>query len=1711
MSRSFWLDSVRRRLRRCSKPRHPANRQHRLPLTSAEFLESRCLPTVSAILIDSDSLIVTMGENDDVQVTADANGFVQITSGGATVDGFQPTLAADLADLTINGGDGANAIDVSGVTDGAGQFASSLVLIVNGGDGDDTILGGSLGESLNGDNGSDVIDAGDGANTVSGGDGADSITGGGDGDSLLGDDGQDTLVGNDGDDTIFGGNGADSIAGGDGVDSLNGNDGADTIRGDSGDDVINGEDGFDSLLGGDGNDAILGGAENDTVSGGDGDDTVSGNAGDDVITGEAGTDSLSGDDGADSLDGGDDNDSLNGGGGNDTVFGQDGNDNILGGVGNDLLFGDSNDPTRLGTGNDTVLGQGGSDTLNGGGGTDSLDGGIGNDLVQSGDFDSSTGIVITIANATNVVEGDSGTTTDAVFVVSLNRAASQIVTVQYTTADGSATTSSNDYSIAAGTLQFAPGQTTLSVSVPVNDDGLDEADENFFVLLSNSTVAVIGDTEAEAFIVDDDGWAAQGPSPATGGQTENVAPNNEVVGAVHVVLPHPTDPNILFVGGVNGGVWRTTNAQATSPTWTPVTDFQAAMSIGAMAFDPSNPNRLVAGIGRHSSFGFDGGDLPGLLVSNDLGTTWSLINDPLLQGKNNSAVMVRGNTLLFAADFNFGTGVGLFRSTDGGTTWASVSGGNGLAAGGVADLVRDPSNPSRLYATVLGQGLFRSDNEGATWVNVSVNDASANGLNATMTNGGNNNAEMGIATNGRVYVTAMVNGQAAYIGYSDNQGATWTAMDLPRTQESNGDIEGLQPRVQPGSQGIIHFSITVDPTNPNIVYVGGDRQDTPFPNAIGAVNFSGRLFRGDASVAPTGAVPSPQWAHLTHRDNVAATPTGGTANNSSPHADSRDMAFDAAGNLIEGDDGGVYRRTNPRSNTGDWFSINGNLQITEQHDLAYDPVTDILMSGNQDTGTTEQSVSGSLMWRSVSQGDGGDVAVDPLAIAGQSIRYSSFQNLGNFRGQIFNAANALQSTFVPALTVSGNGAALQVRFVTPVVTNSVVGDRLLIGGGNSLYESTNRGTGITEVGAGIVANNGNTIVYGGRQGGVANPELIYVAEGNQIFRRTAAGSTFTTLAFPGSFVVGLVADPNNFNNVYVADSTDAVWRSANGGTTWTNITGTLSDPQLRDIEYIVGQSGQPDAVVVGGRLGVYRMPLPTIGTWAELGASALPNTSIMEMQYSSSNDTLYVGTLGRGAWAFANVSLGEQLSTPAVGTGGLVDLTAQGDMLVGGDGNDTLIGADGNDTINGNAGFDSLLGGNGNDSILGGAANDVLDGGAGDDTLNGQSGNDSVVGGAGSDTFVWNGTGDGADTLSSLSGYDRVRVQGTGASSAYSVTQLNGQMRVSEGSASITISSVIQVVEINAGGGDDTITIEALDRVTTATLLVVNGDGGNDTVAVTGASIGKTRLQLNGGNGNDSLTGSGANDTIDGGDGDDRLDGGAGNDFINGSAGSDRILGGAGNDRINGGDGNDSVTAGAGDDIINGDAGADTINGELGNDTADGGAGADTLNGLDGHDSLSGGADADLLMGGSGNDTLNGGGSGDTLLGETGNDKLFGNDGNDSMLGGDGDDTLNGGDGDDTVLGELGADLVGGLQGNDIVNGGAGNDILTGGDGNDTLLGGAGNDVLLGDEGDDSINGQSQSDIIAGGEGNDSIADPASEIDETITLSSALLAALTTI
>jgi hypothetical protein len=372
-------------------------------------------------------------------------------------------------------------------------------------------------------------------------------------------------------------------------------------------------------------------------------------------------------------------------------------------------------------------------------------------------------------------------------------------------------------------------------------------------------------------------------------------------------------------------------------------------------------------------------------------------------------------------------------------------------------------------------------------------------------------------------------------------------------------------------------------------------------------------------------------------NSIAQIPGGGTANGSSPHADSREMAIAANGDLIEVNDGGIYRRTSPQNNTGDWFSINGNIQTTEFHDVAYDSNSNtIILGGAQDNGTSHQITTGSVIWRIVFGGDGGDVAVDNItqASSNQSIRYFSSQNLGGFRRQVFDANNNNVGNSVPLASIPEPDR----QFVTPVELNAINPARLVIGGLNSVYESLNQGTSNTEInGPGA---NRNAMAYGSRD----NQDVLYVGSGTAVFLRTTAGGDLApTAALPaGAGTIRDVAlDIDDSRNAFAIDS-NQVFRTTNAGVSWTDITGNLVT-QLRagdfnTTEFVPGVAPTDnDLLLVGTNAGVF-VSFSSSGftVWNKLGIG-LPNALVADLDYNAADDVLLVGTLGRGAWTITNL------------------------------------------------------------------------------------------------------------------------------------------------------------------------------------------------------------------------------------------------------------------------------------------------------------------------------------------------------------------------------------------------------------------------------------------------------------------------------------------
>jgi ELWxxDGT repeat protein/VCBS repeat-containing protein len=216
-----------------------------------------------------------------LRYVADSDDFDLLATGETTTDSFTYTVR-DLTGVTSTA---VVTVTVTGVADG---------ILINGGNGNDSLPGTPGEDTISGGNGKDTLDGGEGADVLSGGNGDDRLRGGAGRDNLLGGNGEDELDGGDGADTLSGDDGEDRLTGGAGNDSLLGGKGEDRLDGGLGDDTLSGGEGEDRLTGGAGNDSLLGGKGEDRLDGDLGDDTLSGDDGEDQLTGGAGNDSLLG-------------------------------------------------------------------------------------------------------------------------------------------------------------------------------------------------------------------------------------------------------------------------------------------------------------------------------------------------------------------------------------------------------------------------------------------------------------------------------------------------------------------------------------------------------------------------------------------------------------------------------------------------------------------------------------------------------------------------------------------------------------------------------------------------------------------------------------------------------------------------------------------------------------------------------------------------------------------------------------------------------------------------------------------------------------------------------------------------------------------------------------------------------------------------------------------------------------------------------------------------------------------------------------------------------------------------------------------------------------------------------------------------------------------------------------------------------------------------
>jgi len=272
----------------------------------------------------------------------------------------------------------------------------------------------------------------------------------------------------------------------------------------------------------------------------------------------------------------------------------------------------------------------------------------------------------------------------------------------------------------------------------------------------------------------------------------------------------PSDPSLFYFGGVQAGVWKSTNYGL---SWTNITDGKipgVADPIGALAVAPSNSNIIYAGTGEADiRQDFDTGD--GIYKTVNGGKSWSYAG---LRDTHMIAKLVidpRNADVVYAASmghvFKANTERGVFKTTDGGATWRKVLFVDDRSGG--VDLSMDSRNPNVLYAAMWqaqrqpwkltsggpGSGLYKTTDGGAHWTKISTNPGFPTGILG----------KIGVAvapSNPRI-VYAIVQAREGGVFRSNNGGTTWTRV--------NSEWKLRQ-------RAFYYTAITVDPTNSEIAY-----------------------------------------------------------------------------------------------------------------------------------------------------------------------------------------------------------------------------------------------------------------------------------------------------------------------------------------------------------------------------------------------------------------------------------------------------------------------------------------------------------------------------------------------------------------------------------------------------------------------------------------------------------------------------------------------------------------------------------------------------------------------------------------------------------------------------------------------------------------------------------------------------------------------------
>ena len=699
------------------------------------------------------------------------------------------------------------------------------------------------------------------------------------------------------------------------------------------------------------------------------------------------------------------------------------------------------------------------------------------------------------------------------------------------------------------------------------------------------------------------------------------------------VIPAASFSNAFEVGQQ----LRLRKNQFTSNTdvWVPIGPHNTAGRTNALAFNPQNHNTLYAGSASGGLWrSYSGG--VGVNAWHYVSTGFPVLGVSSIAiepGDSNTIFIGTGEVYNYDGAGHGGAyrnlrgtyGIGILKTTDGGQTWTKSLDWSYESQRGVWAIKINPLNPNTVFANTT-EGVYRSYNAGVSWQQIS-------------------NVIMGtdlVINPADTNIIISSHGNFASTGFgiyrSTNAGNNWSQITsgLPAFYEGKIllDIYNSNPNIVYASIGNGFSSANgaswlCRSTNAGLTWTIMSTQDYSqhqgwfsHDAAIDQWNSNNLIVIGIAvwkSINGGSTLIQKSDGGLTLGRPPVGGPEGGPGYT---HADAHVVVQHPTNQNIFyiGTDGGVFRTTD----LGETFtSCNGRLQTTQFYNGSSSSQTDSLVSmgGLQDNSTV--IYDGDLAWTRTIGGDGSWTSIDPT---NDNKMYASWQFLNMLRST--NGGNSFS-------TITPPGGSNPTAFIAPFKSFSG-NSNILYAGRDRIYKSTNSGTNWSVTNSNLVLDGNFAFAM---EISYQNSEKVFVATApstsirGHIFRTINGGTNWTDItgSLPDRFPADLSVDPNDDNILYLTFygfGNPHVFKTINSGDSWTNISDNLPDIPTPSV---IVDPNNSNHIYVGTDVGVF-VSTTGGGSWQDFNDGLPDAVQAMDLNITVVNDVLRVMTHGNGAY-----------------------------------------------------------------------------------------------------------------------------------------------------------------------------------------------------------------------------------------------------------------------------------------------------------------------------------------------------------------------------------------------------------------------------------------------------------------------------------------------